>query len=232
MSESLALPATGSRTRAARSASTSCSTATHGAGVFEEPLNEYKSMQVTRIVHDFYDADPKRGFYGGGGLDARRCDRDADLCCADGHAARRPAWGASSSSSSRSNFTRTMVWSRAPRRCRSRRNNITLDPRVKDHLGPAGHPRDLRGPPDDLATAKFLQGRALAILRCGRREKVVDRMPVEPQNGGAHLLGTCRMGDDPATSVVDRDHRCARCAEPLHLRRQRVSSHPDAASPR
>jgi choline dehydrogenase-like flavoprotein len=23
----------------------------------------------------------------------------------------------------------------------------------------------------------------------------------------AHLLGTCRMGDDPATSVVDRYHR-------------------------
>src|SRR5262245_11912770 len=39
--------------------------------VFEQPLNEYKSAQVTRIVHDFYDSDPKRGFYGGGGMDAR-----------------------------------------------------------------------------------------------------------------------------------------------------------------
>ena len=40
-------------------------------GVFEHPLNEYKSVQVTRILHDFYDSDPKRGFYGGGGIDAR-----------------------------------------------------------------------------------------------------------------------------------------------------------------
>jgi len=40
-------------------------------GVFEHELNEYKSVQVTRIVHDFYHADPKRGHYGGGGLDAR-----------------------------------------------------------------------------------------------------------------------------------------------------------------
>ncbi len=33
------------------------------------------------------------------------------------------------------------------------------------------------------------------------------RRPITPTNGGEHLLGTCRMGDDPATSVVDRSHR-------------------------
>ena len=38
---------------------------------FEQPLNEYKGANVTRILHDFYDSDPKRGFYGGGGFDAR-----------------------------------------------------------------------------------------------------------------------------------------------------------------
>jgi choline dehydrogenase-like flavoprotein len=44
---------------------------TWAMGVFEHPLNEYKSVVVTRVVQDFYDADPKRGFYGGGGMDAR-----------------------------------------------------------------------------------------------------------------------------------------------------------------
>ena len=34
--------------------------------LFEHELNEYKSVRVTRILHDFYDTDPKRGFYGGG----------------------------------------------------------------------------------------------------------------------------------------------------------------------
>jgi hypothetical protein len=38
---------------------------------FEHPLNEYKGANVTRILHDFYDSDPARGFYGGGGFDAR-----------------------------------------------------------------------------------------------------------------------------------------------------------------
>ena len=40
-------------------------------GHFEHPLNEYKSIQVTRIILDLYNADPARGFYGGGGMDAR-----------------------------------------------------------------------------------------------------------------------------------------------------------------
>ena len=33
------------------------------------------------------------------------------------------------------------------------------------------------------------------------------RHPIHPTNGGEHLLDTCRMGDDPSTSVVDRYHR-------------------------
>ena len=40
-------------------------------GVFEHPLNEYKGAVVSRIVHDFYEIDPKHGFVGGAGLDAR-----------------------------------------------------------------------------------------------------------------------------------------------------------------
>lgn len=30
-------------------------------GIFEHELNEHKSVQVTRILHDFYDSDPRRG---------------------------------------------------------------------------------------------------------------------------------------------------------------------------
>jgi choline dehydrogenase-like flavoprotein len=37
--------------------------------------------------------------------------------------------------------------------------------------------------------------------------KKVWRVPAHPATGGEHLLGTCRMGDDPATSVVDSRHR-------------------------
>ena len=40
-------------------------------GTFEHELNDYKSIEVTRILQDFYEVDPKLGFYGGGGISAR-----------------------------------------------------------------------------------------------------------------------------------------------------------------
>jgi choline dehydrogenase-like flavoprotein len=32
-------------------------------------------------------------------------------------------------------------------------------------------------------------------------------LPVAESSAGVHLLGTCRMGNDPRRSVVDRYHR-------------------------
>src|SRR3984957_5718482 len=61
-------------------------------GVFEHELNEYKSVQVTRILHDFYDSDPQRGFYGGGGIDARINQQPALWALASG--GDLPKWGA------------------------------------------------------------------------------------------------------------------------------------------
>src|ERR1700730_2575096 len=41
------------------------------SGIFDEPLNEFKSVMSTRAIEDYYDSDPKRGFYGGGRIDGR-----------------------------------------------------------------------------------------------------------------------------------------------------------------
>jgi choline dehydrogenase-like flavoprotein len=37
--------------------------------------------------------------------------------------------------------------------------------------------------------------------------KKLWREQVQESSDAAHLLGTCRMGDDPKTSVVDKYHR-------------------------
>jgi choline dehydrogenase-like flavoprotein len=37
--------------------------------------------------------------------------------------------------------------------------------------------------------------------------KQIDPGDVPASSGGVHLLGTCRMGNDPSTSVIDKYHR-------------------------
>ena len=53
---------------------------------------------------------------------------------------------------------------------------------------------------------RFLVDRAAEILEAAGAQ-TVWKDPVRPQSFTAHLLGTCRMGNDPATSVVDKYHR-------------------------
>jgi choline dehydrogenase-like flavoprotein len=64
---------------------------------FEHPLNEYKGANVTRILHDWYDSDPQRGFYGGGGFDARS---GGPLTWGQNVPEGTPAWGRGSRNTS------------------------------------------------------------------------------------------------------------------------------------
>lgn len=54
--------------------------------------------------------------------------------------------------------------------------------------------------------AGFLQDRAEEIMQAAGALKTW-REPVNSETVLAHLLGTCRMGNDPAAAVVDRYHR-------------------------
>lgn len=174
-------------------------------GVFEHPLNEYKSVQVTRIVHEFYDSDPKRGFYGGGGIDAR-LSAGPLMYALFGLPGDAPQWGAEYKRMLNDYYTRTVEFAVHTTSLPVETNGVTLDPDVKDKWGRPALRTTYRDHADDLATMTFLQDRAKEMLDAAgaRRSWAPD---VVPQTLGAHLLGTARMGNDRRTSVVDRDHR-------------------------
>jgi len=175
------------------------------SGVFERPLNEFKSVTATRVLYDFYESDPKRGFYGGGAPDARSFAYPT-IFALGGLPHDAPSWGAGYKRILRDYYTRTMNVDGHSTSLPLETNSISLDPEMKDPWGLPAMRVTYRDHPDDLAMMRFLQDRAIEILEAAGARRTW-RQPVQETNLAAHLLGTCRMGDDPRASVVDRYHR-------------------------
>jgi choline dehydrogenase-like flavoprotein len=171
--------------------------------LFEHKLNEFKSVQVTRIVHDFYDHDPKRGFYGGGGMDSRSAPMPIGWALFAPPAGR--TWGVGYKSLLEA-MPRAMVVATHGTSLPLETNRIDLDPTLKDAWGLPALRMTYRDHPDDLAMTRFLQDRGAEIMdAAGAKE--VWKGAVTESTGSPHLLGTARMGNDPKTSVVDKYHR-------------------------
>ena len=179
----------------------------NATALFEHPLNDFKGVQVTRMVHEYYETDPKRGFYGGGGIDARPAIAAYPMAyAAAGGVPGEPTWGAKYKENLKHNFSRTMGIFNGATSLAQDSNNVTIDPTAKDAWGRPSIRVTYKDHDDDLAIAGFLQDRAMELLDAAGADKAW-REPFGHQNSGVHLLGTCRMGDDPQISVVDKYHR-------------------------
>jgi choline dehydrogenase-like flavoprotein len=84
---------------------------------------------------------------------------------------------------------------------------ITLDAKVKDHWGLPVARLSGGKHPHTLEIARFAAGKAEAWLKEAGAERIWQRVPGNGLGAGQHQAGTCRMGNDPKTSVVDRDCR-------------------------
>jgi choline dehydrogenase-like flavoprotein len=175
-------------------------------GVFDEPLNDYKGFAVSRIFHDFYELDAQKvGFYGGGGIDAR-FDLTPVTFAMGALPPGTPRWGKEFKSALGHNFTRTMEIFGHGTSLPLETNSFSLDPDLKDAWGLPALRLTYKDHPDDIKLSNWLNARGLELLEAaGAKQKW--NFPAQEQQFAVHLLGTCRMGNDPKMSVINSDHR-------------------------
>src|ERR1700687_5400641 len=173
---------------------------------FEHPLNDYKGFAVSRVLHDFYELDPQKvGFYGGGGLDARY-DLTPIGFAFGGLPPGAPRWGKDFKAALAYNFNRTMEIFAHGTSLPVENNSFSLDPELKDAWGLPALRMTYKDHPDDLKLWSWQNERARELLDAAGAQKQWSQ-PVGESQFAVHLLGTCRMGKDPKTSVINADHR-------------------------
>ena len=178
-------------------------------GLFGAPVNAWKSVPTTRVVHDFYELDPNLGFYGGGGIDGRHPTRGVPLGfgLVSGQVFDGPSWGVGYKNNLAYEFSHVAAFNGHTTSLPQGSNNVTLDPTYKDKFGRPAIRCTYMDHEDDLATMRWFLNKSTELMEAAGAIKIAATYPETGQEGSVHLLGTCRMGDDPNTSVIDSNNR-------------------------
>lgn len=177
---------------------------TGGSGEFEHEVNGFKGPPVTRITLETYELD-RQGFFGGGGYDFRYPFGPALAMLnlpTDG-----PQWGTRFKEAMHRLHTRTVYcWGHATQMPVAT-NAVDLDPDVKDGWGLPAMRVTFKEHEHDLRMYKYMHDRGIELLKAAGAVRTWGDPPGDNPGSAVHMLGTCRMGNDPATSVVDRNNR-------------------------
>ena len=165
-------------------------------GMFTEGLDgPVGPIGCSVYSHEFYETDERRGFKRGVHL---QVTRENPLLL---QAARlEPAWGREAHRQLREEFRHSMAVLVLAEDLPEMHNRVDLTDR-EDSDGMPGVKIEYRLSDHSRRSLDFGLDRAEEMLRAAGAYRIV-RVPLAPLPGW-HLLGTARMGSDPATSVTD-----------------------------
>ena len=177
---------------------------TGAAGEFEHEVNGYKGAPVSRIVLDTYELHDK-GHYGGGGFDFRY--PFPPILSALNMPPDGPQWGSGFKQAVRTLHTHiSHCWGHTTQ-LPVATNQVDLDPEMKDSWGLPSIRVTYREHEADLKMYKYMFDRGVELLKAAGARRTWGNPPGDDPGQGVHLLGTCRMGTDARTSVVNKSHR-------------------------
>ncbi len=169
--------------------------------IFPEPLDGHQGAPSTRVLQDFYETDSRRGFIRGGFMHPRAHGGEPiDFALRDIHGAR---WGLKHKESMRSTWRYYLHSHCTGESLPVEGTRVDLDPEIKDRFGLSVARITYTSHDNDIRLAAFLAERSREIFEAaGAARVIVPKSRVRKLHN--HQMGTCRMGDNPNASVVDR----------------------------
>ncbi len=184
-------------------------------GLFDEDLRGYTGFEAFTAIDDLHPSDPKRGFIRGGVVAEVNTFTHQpiafSLVLEPALRGGERSWGAPLKERIR-RFPNAMTIAGICEELPMEASRVDLDPDVKDRFGLPVPRFTKRQHPNDLAMNRWYETKLAEIVAAAGAARVVTGGSIpgigidarNPQKGNAHNHGTCRMGDDPAKSVVDR----------------------------
>ncbi len=187
----------------------------HAAAVnftIDEPARSFAALETHVALDDLHASDARRGFIRGGVVAEFNMLVKQPLEFAilglPGYPATR-TWGADLKDYLRK-FPHAIGTVGILEDLPMEENRVDLDPSIKDHYGLPAPRLTHRQHPNDIAMNRWFTTRLLDLAdAAGAVDKwsaAAFALPNEraAMKGSAHFHGTCRMGDDPKRSVIDR----------------------------
>ncbi len=169
-------------------------------GYFDDEMDGNRGPGNCIWSQEFYETDRSRGFVRGYTFEFSR-GQGAVMAAVHGMATGRLPWGADHHRAYRGLFRHRSGMVAICEDLPEEHNTVTLDPVLKDSNGIPAPKIDYTLSENSRRMLDHAVARATEILRAAGAHDVGFEKPIA--DGGWHLMGTARMGTDPARSVVN-----------------------------
>jgi choline dehydrogenase-like flavoprotein len=161
-------------------------------GTFDTPINAYKGMQMGHVmVQDYYAPDPRNDY-------ARGYVLISYMMTPITYSNLSGDFYGPEYKQFLMDYPYTAAWWAHAEGLPNDNNTVTLDSEVKDARGLPVARVTHEWLENDVKLAGVARDKAVEMMEASGAKKVRIGL-----NYGAHAMGTCRMGDDPKSSVVD-----------------------------